>query len=204
MRTTIPRVVGIDLAGSPGRITGICALEGTDTIACAAIYTDDDIMDFVASALPDLIVVDAPLRLPPGRRSLEDRNGEHFRPCDRELMRRGIKFFPITLGPMRMLTNRGINLRKRFERHGFPTLEMYPGGAQDVWTIPRKQHDLEGLRRSLRSIGIRGITGGMNADELDALTGAYVGVLYLRGRAELIGDERTGGILLPHPRRTTR
>ena len=199
-----PRVVGIDLAGSPGRITGICALEGKTIIACAPVQSDEDITAFASSARPELIVVDAPLRLPPGRRTLDDRNGEHFRPCDRELLRRGIKFFPITLGPMRMLTNRGISLRKRFERQGVPTLEMYPGGAQDVWTIPRKQHDLEGLRASLAGLGIRGITDDMNSDELDGITGAYVGVLYLKGRAELIGDEQTGGIILPFPRRSKR
>lgn len=198
-----PRVVGIDLAGSPKRITGICALEGTQIIACAPVHGDDDIDGFLASARPELIVVDAPLRLPPGRTSLEDRNGEHFRPCDRELLRRGIRFFPMTLGPMRMLSKRGILLRSRWERRGIPTLEMYPGGAQDLWSIPRKQHNLEGLRQGLLRLGIRGVTQDMNSDELDGITGAFVGVQYLKGRAELIGDERTGGILLPYPRRST-
>jgi predicted nuclease with RNAse H fold len=127
-----------------------------------------------------------------------------FRPCDRELLHRGIKFFPITLGPMRMLTERGIRLRRRLERAGIPALEMYPGGAQDVWGIRRKQYGLGRLRSGLRNLGITGLTPDMTHDELDAVTGAYVGVLYLRGRAELIGDERTGGILLPYPRKGTR
>jgi predicted RNase H-like nuclease len=76
---------------------------------------------------------------------------------------------------------------------------MYPGGAQDVWKVRRKQYGLGHLRRGLRRLGIGGITDDMTHDELDAVSGAYVGVLYLRGRAELIGDERTGGILLPYP-----
>lgn len=174
-------------------------MEGRRVRACAAVQTDDDILALVEAAVPDLVVIDAPLRLPPGRRTLDDRNGEHFRPCDRELLRRGIKFFPITLGPMRMLTERGIRLRRRFERWGLPALEMYPGGAQDVWKIRRKQHGLELLRRGLKRLGISGITDDMSHDELDAVSGAYVGVLYFKGRAELIGDERTGGILLPLP-----
>lgn len=174
-------------------------MEGRRVRACAAVQTDGDILALVEAAAPDLVVIDAPLRLPPGRRSLDDRNGEHFRPCDRELLRRGIKFFPITLGPMRMLTERGIRLRRRFERWGLPALEMYPGGAQDVWKIQRKQHGLEHLRRGLKRLGISGIADDMSHDELDAVSGAYVGVLYLKGRAELIGDERTGGILLPLP-----
>jgi len=67
----------------------------------------------VKNAQPDLIAIDAPLNLPPGRKSLDDKNGEHFRPCDRELQKRGIRFFPITLGPMRSLTQRGIDLKKK-------------------------------------------------------------------------------------------
>jgi hypothetical protein len=178
-------------------------MEGRQVRECAAVQTDEDIIALVEASAPDLIVIDAPLRLPPGRRSLDDRNGEHFRPCDRELLSRGIKFFPITLGPMRMLTTRGIRLRKRFERRGIPALEMYPGGAQDIWKIRRKQYGLELLRNGLRRLGIAGITPDMTHDELDAVTGAYVGVLYLKGRAELIGDDRTGGILLPLPRKGT-
>lgn len=190
-------VVGIDLAGSPKRITGICAMQNSQVIACTEAFEDDEIMEFILAARPELVTIDAPLHLPPGRKTLDDRNGEHYRPCDRELMRRGIRFFPITLGPMRMLTERGIRLKKKLVRHGIPAIEMYPGGAQDVWGIPRKQHGLEDLRQGLDNLGIRGIDADMNNDELDAVTGAYVGALYLRGRAEMIGDLRTGAILLP-------
>ncbi len=198
MNSNVPLVVGIDLAGSPNRFTGVCAMTGRRVTASAAVQTDAEILALVEAARPDLVTIDAPLRLPPGRRSLEDRNGEHFRPCDRELLRRGIKFFPITLGPMRMLTMRGIRLRKRLEKAGIPALEMYPGGAQDTWGIRRKQYGLPRLRAGLERLGISGTTPDMTHDELDAVTGAYVGVLYLQGRAELIGDERTGGILLPY------
>jgi len=190
-------VVGIDLAGSPKRITGICAMQRSRVVASTEAHTDAEIVDFIRSAQPELVTIDAPLHLPPGRKSLDDRNGEHFRPCDRELLRRGIRFFPITLGPMRLLTERGIRLKKRLTKLGIPAIEMYPGGAQDVWGIPRKQHGLEDLRRGLRRLGIKGIDEKMNNDELDAVTGAYVGVLYLRGRAEIIGDFRHGAILLP-------
>lgn len=193
-------VVGIDLAGSPKRMTGVCAMRGTSIVSCCYVFEDKEILAFVEAVRPVLVTIDAPLTLPPGRRSLDDRNGEHFRPCDRLLMQRGIKFFPITLGPMRMLTTRGISLRKKLQRRGIPALEMYPGGAQDILGIPRKQYGLGKLRRGLEKLGISGITPDANGDELDAITGAYVGVLFDRGRAELLGDERTGGILLPFVR----
>jgi predicted nuclease with RNAse H fold len=128
---------------------------------------------------------------------MEDRNGAHFRPCDLELRRRKIPFFPITLGPMRQLTERGMRLKKNLVRRGFEVVEIYPGAAQDVWKIPRAGRNLEGLRRGLRRRGITGLKKGATADELDAATGALVGYLFLRGKAEVLGDFKSGAIILP-------
>lgn len=198
-RTT---VVGIDLAGSSKRNTGVCWIAGKRILAYATVHSDEEIFGFVKRANPDLVVIDAPLHLPPGRKSLEDCNGEHFRPCDRELLQRGIRFFPITLGPMRSLTRRGIHLKQVLSRRGFKVLEMYPGAAQDIWKIPRKQHGLGQLRRGLERIGLDKLDSRMNGDELDAVSGAYVGILFLKGSAEMIGDMKHGAILLPKAKRT--
>ena len=190
-------VVGIDLAGSPRRNTGICSLKGLRITKYATVFSDKEISDFVSTTRPEIIAIDAPLNLPPGRKSLEDRNGEHFRPCDRVLLQRGIRFFPITLGPMRSLTKRGIALKKRFRRMGFKVIEIYPGAAQDVWKIPRKQFGLGRLRRGLEKLGIRGLVRGMNGDELDAVSGAMVGRLFLLEKAEVLGNFRQGAIVIP-------
>lgn len=144
-----------------------------------------------------MVAVDAPLHLPPGRRTIDDRNGRHLRECDEELRRRHIPFFPITLGPMRGLTVRGIHLKKKIEAMQIRVVEIYPGGAQDVWGIPRAKRDLGGLLRGLRRLGLLGLTSKATADELDAASGALVGQLYLRGKAEVLGDFKTGAILLP-------
>jgi predicted nuclease with RNAse H fold len=192
-------VVGIDLAGSPKRNTGICTLKGKRISSFATLFEDDEIVNYVKKSKPDIIAIDAPLNLPPGRKTIEDRNGEHFRPCDRELHRRGIRFFPITLGPMRSLTKRGILLKKRFNRLGFRVIEIYPGAAQDVWRIPRKQFGLGRLRRGLEHLGIKGLERGMNGDELDAVSGAMVGQMFLQGKAEVLGNFRQGAIVVPLP-----
>lgn len=192
-------VVGIDLAGSPRRATGGCILRGLRA-ETAVLFDDAEIVAFVRSARPALVTIDAPLHLPPGRRTIEDRNGAHYRPCDVALRELGIPFFPITLGPMRMLTVRGIALKKRLSRAGFRVLEMYPGGAQDVWGIPRARRGRAELRAGLGRLGIRGLAEDATADELDAATGALVGRLHLLGRARMLGDERTGAILLPRAR----
>ncbi|MGH2575069.1 MAG: DUF429 domain-containing protein [Ignavibacteria bacterium] len=191
------KIVGVDLAGSPQRKTGICLLEGTRIKDSAVVYSDGDIMSFIDSSKPELVAIDAPLNLPPGRKSFEDRNGEHFRPCDRELLNRGIRFFPITLGPMRSLTLRGISLKKKLTRRKIKIIEIYPGAAQDIWGIPRKQYGINKLRRGLEILGIKGLRKKMNGDELDAVTGGVVGYLYLKGKADILGNFRQGAIVLP-------
>jgi predicted nuclease with RNAse H fold len=191
------KVVGIDLAGSPKRSTGICTLKKNCITFCTIVHTDQEIVNYVEKENPILIAIDAPLNLPPGRKSMEDKNGEHFRPCDRELLRRGIRFFPITLGPMRLLTKRGIHLKKVLSRCGHLVIEVYPGAAQDIWRIGRKQDGLSKLRKGLKKIGVNGLNKTMNGDELDAVTAALVGQLFLRGKTEVLGHFKRGAIVIP-------
>ncbi len=189
-------VVGVDLAGVPHRPTGMCILEESRA-KTSLLYTDEDILSFVRQEKPDLVAIDAPLTLPPGRKSIEERTESHLRPCDEELKRRKIPFFPITLGPMRDLTKRGIRLRNILEADGFRVLEVYPGGAQDIWRIPRVKYSLSGLREGLRKLGILSLKKESSGHELDAATGALVGLLFLQGKAEVYGDFTHGAILMP-------
>jgi len=195
------KVVGIDLAGSPKRDTGICTLKKDSISLCTIVHTDAEIINYVEKEAPALITIDAPLNLPPGRKSIEDKNGEHFRPCDRELLRRGIRFFPITLGPMRILTKRGIHLKRVLTRRGYAVIEVYPGAAQDIWHTGRKQDGLSKLRRGLQKLGVKGLNKKMRGDELDAVTAALVGQLFLRGKAEVLGNFRRGAIVIPYTKR---
>ena len=191
------KVVGIDLAGSPKRNTGICTLKKDNLTFCTIVHTDQEIINYIEKENPTLIAIDAPLNLPPGRKSMEDKNGEHFRPCDRELLRRGIRFFPITLGPMRLLTKRGIHLKRVLTRRGYPVIEVYPGAAQDIWHTGRKQEGLSKLSKGLEKLGLKGLNNKMNGDELDAVTAALVGQLFLHGKAEVLGNFKRGGIVIP-------
>lgn len=194
-RTTL--VVGVDLAGSVKRNTGLCLLRGMTVASFATVYADEEILAFIDEAHPDLVAIDAPLGLPKGRKSLEERSSEHFRASDLELRKRGIRFFPLTLGPMRMLTSRGMKLKKIIEKRGINVIEIYPGAAQDIWNIDRKQGGLPKLRRSLEKLGLKKLLKNMNGDELDAVTGALVGRLYLQGKAEVLGDIEEGAIIVP-------
>ena len=189
-------VIGLDLAGSPRRPTGFCVLRGL-TAKTRDLFLDEEIIAAIAAAGPDLVAIDAPLRLPPGRTSIHERNESHYRPCDLELRRRKIPSFPITLGPMRGLTERGMRLQAELERKGIRVLEIYPGGAQDILGIPRAKRDRRGLRRGLEKLGLKGLRPAASDHELDAATGAFVGNLFLKGRAEIYGDFTSGAIVMP-------
>ena len=191
-------VIGVDLAGVSSRPTGMCVLRGLQAIT-ALLLSDQEIISWVQEKVPDLVAADAPLTLPPGRKSLQERNKQHLRPCDEELRKRRIPFFPITLGPMRKLTERGIRLRSSLKKMEMNVVEAYPGGAQDILGLPRVKHDSIGLYQGLRHVGIRGLRKTVSAHELDAATAAYVGFLFLRGEAEVYGDFLTGAIIMPSP-----
>jgi hypothetical protein len=178
-------ILGIDHAGSPKRPTGVCVLRGLSA-ETVTVLSDEEMLEIAKEVSPVLCPIDAPLSLPPGRKSLEDRNGEHLRPCDRELQKMGVRFFPITIGPMRMLTMRGLSLMAKLAEHGVDSVETYPGGAQDVCGIPRKQHDLEGLRQGLRDLGVTGVRDDANDHELDAISCAFAAKQFLDGKGMML------------------
>jgi predicted nuclease with RNAse H fold len=179
-------VLGLDLAGVESRPTGLCILKGMKAETCL-VYKDEEILKRIGEIEPEIVAVDAPLSLPAGRGSVEQRTNVHLRECDKELLRRGIKFFPVTLGPMRKLTCRGMNLKRTLENRHFRVIEVYPGGAQDVLGIPRKQRGLERLRAGLEKAGVKGLDDRMSDHELDAVTCALVGKLLLEGKSVTYG-----------------
>jgi predicted nuclease with RNAse H fold len=165
------------------------------------LYGDADIIAVVEAEAPRLIAIDAPLALPAGRCCLRDTcvcaGTTHFRVSDYELRRLGIRFFPMTLGPMRQLTQRGMQLKTVLEDRGYAVIETYPGAAQDIWGIPR-QRDVAGLRRGLSRFRLRGLSRGERSPHvLDAVTCALVGQLHLGGSAWSIGSPDEMLMILP-------
>ncbi len=194
-------VVGLDLAGVESRPTGLCVFAGM-TAETSLVYKDEEVLKRIMESRPRIVAVDAPLSLPAGRESIEQRTSVHLRECDKELLRRGIKFFPVTLGPMRKLTSRGMNLKGILENEHFKVIEAYPGGAQDVLGIPRKQRGLERLRAGLERVGVKGLNDRMSDHELDAVTCALVGELLLEGKAVTYGASEQG-IVMPSGKKSS-
>jgi len=195
------KAVGIDLAGVEPRPTGFCVLDEKLNAATCLLHSDRQIIGGIKQNSPDVVSIDAPLALPIDRPSLSARyrNRSHLRECDKALLKMGIRFFPVTLGPMRKLTRRGIKLRKILENKGFRVIESYPGAAQDILGMPRKQKGLDKLRQALIRYGIKGDfeKKTVSHHELDAITSALVGLLYLEGNYVAIGDPEEALMILP-------
>ena len=87
-------------------------------------------------------------------------------------------------------------------------IETYPGAAQDLLGIRRKQYGLGELQESLKKLGCSGdiLTRNLTGDELDAISCAMVAKQYGEGHYLAIGDPseimmilpRTGKVAIKH------
>jgi dephospho-CoA kinase/predicted nuclease with RNAse H fold len=112
----------------------------------------------------------------------------------------GIPAYPALIDSMKPLTLRGINLRRQIEsmRIAPKVIESYPGAAQDILCIPRKQKGLDLLRAGLRELGLHG--PGLDTqshDEMDAITAAIVGRYYEVGQFEAMGIAEEAQLIVP-------
>lgn len=195
------KYLGLDLAGAKTRPTGVCVINQKLRVTCSVVHSDAEILFVVERSGTKVVAIDAPLALPRGRHCLGEhcRGRSHFRACDLVLREMGIRFFPITLGPMRTLTSRGMQLLKKIERLHVDVIETYPGAAQDLLGIPRKQHGLGALQESLKRMGCTGdiLTRSLTGDELDAINCALVAKQYGEGHYLAIGDPSEIMMILP-------
>ena len=194
--------MGLDLTGSERRASGWALLDGA-RLTTLRLKSDAELIAQTVATNPALISIDAPLTLPGAKQSLDECAGlPIYRACELALRRRGIGVYWCLLPSMRALTLRGIALARAFTAAGIETIEAYPGGAQDVLGIARKRTSVEGLRRGLHRAGLRGAFARQRTshDELDAATAALVGLFYLAGEYERIGDDDEGTIVMPCPR----
>jgi len=193
-------VVGIDLTASEKRDTGWAVLKGNKT-ETHRLGTDKDIIDATMEQLPDIVSIDSPLALPYGRccekTDCQCRQYGITRFCERFLMSLRIGVFPCLIPSMVNLTMRGIKLAKAFEEKGVSVIESYPGAAQDILGMPRKQRGIDLLCESLKRFGIDIKDANISHDELDAITSALVGYFYLSGQYLGLGDERENDLIIP-------
>jgi uncharacterized protein YprB with RNaseH-like and TPR domain/predicted nuclease with RNAse H fold/dephospho-CoA kinase len=196
-------IVGIDLTGSETRPSGWCLLRN-GRATTLRIRSDEDLIRATMEAKPSLVSIDSPLSLPKGRVSVDDDDPGRqlfgiMRECERILKKRGVNVYPSLIKSMQALTARGIRLARYFRNIGVPVIESYPGAAQDIMNIPRKGADLGLLKEGLAEFGISGDfeSGDVSHDELDAITSAVVGLFFISGKFEALGNDEEEYLIIP-------
>ncbi|MDO9067587.1 MAG: DUF429 domain-containing protein [Deltaproteobacteria bacterium] len=197
-------VVGIDLVSSEKKETGFCVLRGNKATTCR-VKTDQEMIRLAIEAGADLVSIDSPLSIPKGRTTFfdDDPHRKEFgilRECERILHRRGIRSYPCLIQSMQKLTQRGMMLAQKFRQLGIPVIESYPGAAQDIMAIPRKQAGLDYLVEGLKEFGIEGefLHTPVSHDELDAITSALVGHFFWVGMYEGLGTPEEEYLIIPN------
>ena len=194
------RVVGIDLTAGD-KATGIAILDGC-TVETSSLFSDEEILAYLRKHKPRIVSIDSPLGLPGGGDSIDPDAGI-MRVAEYDLASIGIPAYPSLIDSMENLTLRGIRLRQAIEH--FPraprVIESYPGAAQDILCIPRKQKSLDLLREGLRRLGLTG--PGLETrshDEMDAITSAIVGRYFEVGLFEPMGIPSEAQLIVPKVR----
>ncbi len=173
------KIAGIDLTGSEQKASGVAFLYGSNRVYTLRLKTDVDIVERVRAEKPDLVSIDSPLSLP-------ENPDKIYRDCELTLKRRGIGVYWCLLPSMKALTMRGIALAAKLREAGLDVIESYPGAAQDILGIPRKNKGIQLLADALKEYGIQG-NFNVSHDELDAITAAIVGRLYREDKYEALG-----------------
>jgi len=156
-------------------------------------------VEYIHKTQPKYVSIDSPLGLPGGGREIDPAAGI-VRIAERDLASIGIPAYPAMIDSMRDLTLRGITLKRRIESLSDPpvVLESYPGAAQDILCIPRKQKSLAALRSGLSELGLtgRGLSTKSH-DEMDAVTAAIVGRYFEVGEYEAMGIPAEAQLIVP-------
>lgn len=189
------RVAGVDLTAGD-KPTGLALIDGCTVHTCS-LKSDDEIVAYITEHHPSLVSIDSPLGLPGGGETI-DRSAGIVRVAEHDLASVGIPAYPALIDSMERLTLRGIQLRKRLQEMGFRVIESYPGAAQDILCLPRKQKGLDLLREGLKRLGLDG--PGLQTrshDEMDAITAAIVARYYDIGLFEPMGIEAEAQLIIP-------
>lgn len=190
-------VVGIDLTAG-NKATGVALLKGFVVETCS-LSSDEDLLTYIRKRKPKIVSIDSPLGLPGGGDSVNPKAGI-VRVAESDLASVGIPAYPALIDSMRNLTLRGIRLRRAIEKlpRAPRVIESYPGAAQDILCIPRKQKSLDLLREGLRRLGLKGVGLETHShDEMDAVTAAIVGRYFEADQFEPMGIPSEAQLIVP-------
>jgi len=161
-------IVGLDLAGSEKRPTGVAFLD--QKLQTCILFTDEEILSACGGV--KLVAIDAPLSLP--------RKGG-LREGDKKLIRMGFRVFPPLFSGMKSLTRRGMRLAAKL-RGETKVIEIHPRTSGLI--LFRTDERSEWLRRIRKIYPLR----SPSEHEIDAVLAALTGKLHLEGKTRKVGN----------------
>ena len=174
--------IGIDLAGSTNRPTGI-AITTNKIIHLLVVYGDEEIISLISRFAPKVVAIDAPLTKPD--------KGKTTRLVDTLMRNLGFKVLPPGFPGMMKLTERGVKLKKAITVLGVRVLETHPLSAIKALGLSNRKEYLNFMYKMNFHI-----KGQINNHTIDALVAAYTALLYLKGKSFCI-KTHDGEIILP-------
>lgn len=176
------KLIGIDLAGKEENPSGISILKNHE-IRTDHIYSDKEIIRKSKTINPKLLAFDAPLSFP-------EESG--YRDIDSELINRGYRVLPPTLGGMKSLTERGIQLAEKLRNYNQEVIEVHPRTSGLIlFETESREEWISKLSKSRWKVEQE-----LDEHEIDSIIAAVTGYLYLQGNVEKISREE-GEIIIP-------
>ncbi len=208
---------GVDPSGSAAHPTALAILDGQLCVrAVASCSSDAEVSSFFAPHRKQLFAIglDGPCALPVGLEECcfrahgppcphQQPDGKKGRACEQELARRGIGcFFTVKKAFAKSWILRSLSLFRQLREAGHRVLEVYPYATKRLLfgPLPAAKQTAAGraaLVAALQGVGVQLPCGELSHHELDAIVAAYTVYLFAHGRAEQVGDDREGYIVVP-------
>lgn len=180
-------IIGIDLSASELKPTGWAKIEKR-TVKAKQLYSDEEIIEATVKYNPPLVAIDAPLTFP--KKGI-------MRKADREMYKLGYPVFPPLFKTMQKLTSRGVKISEVLRMKALEVVEIHPASSRKALSMPTK--NWRKIQAMFRHIGLRGEHEKrmLTKHEIDAITAALTGWLYLQGRTIPVGEPTEGYIIVP-------
>ncbi len=198
--------VGIDLAGSDARETGIAVVRDGRLAHLASGGADAEILAHVARAGADATVaVNAPLSIPRGRCCLRDDcpckhdPGTRSRQLERDLLHMRVPI--LATGLIKVLAWRGLRIAALLRAAGYAPLEVYPYATLRLLGLPTAKKKSRAGRAAIHA-ALRPLVPGLDhpaasEHQLDAVVCALTAHLWRQGRTRTVGAPDEGLMVIP-------
>jgi predicted nuclease with RNAse H fold len=211
-----PTFLGIDLTSTEAKPSACLGLDSNSQLVYLGFVTENsDIIALADFYSPQIIAIDAPLSLPSGLCCLEEtcpcqpKFPRKYRQCDQELRQYGIPCYPTSKKTfIKDLIYRGIELKTNIGlevKQASQIIEVYPFASKVRLfgkTMPPKttRHGMGFLRDKLRDIlpSLEPYLDMFDHDLCDAALAAHTALLHHRNRAEALGNNKEGIIIIPN------